>query len=53
MWIEIEINVNYILNILKLFFYAKELFNDNGNNLYNIINDIINDESRNIKYINN
>ena len=29
MWI--ESNVNYILNILKLFSYAKELFNDNGN----------------------
>ena len=51
MWI--ESNVNYILYILKLFSYAKELFNDNGNNLYNIIKDIINDESKNIKYITN
>ena len=48
-----ESNFDYILNILKLFFYGKELFNNNGNNLYNMIEEIINDESRSIKYITN
>ena len=49
MWI--ESNANYILNILELIYYGKELFNDNGNNLYNMIEEIINDEKINIKYI--
>ena len=50
MWI--ESNVNYILSLLKIYFYAKEIFND-GNNLYQMIEEIIYDKSRIIRYITN
>ena len=40
MWI--ESNVNYISNILKIFDFAKELFNDDGKILYNMIEQLIN-----------
>ena len=49
----LESNVNYILSILQLFYYCKELFNDNENKLCNMMEKIINDESRTIKYITN
>ena len=50
MWI--ESNVNYILSILKVFFYAKGFFNDEYD-LYNMIEKIIYDKTINIKYITN
>ena len=50
MWI--ESNVNYILSILKLFSLAKEIVNDEII-LYNMIEEIINNESRSIKYLTN
>ena len=50
MWI--ESNLNYILNILKIFSYGKELFND-GKNFYNMIEEIIYNENSDIKYITN
>ena len=49
MWI--ESNVNYILNILKIFELGKQLFNDDGTKFYNYIEEIINDENKEIKYI--
>ena len=51
MWI--ESNSNYISNILKIFEYAKELFKDDGKILCNMIEDKINDENKNIRYITN
>ena len=47
----IESNINYISNILNILDLAKVFFNDDGNNLYNIIEAIINDENKEIKYI--
>ena len=48
----IESNVNYILNIIKIFSFAIELFYD-GDKLYERIEKIIYNESRNLKYITN
>ena len=50
MWI--ESNANYIFSILKIFSYAKEIFNDE-NDLYNMIEEIIYNENINIRYITN
>ena len=49
----IESNANYILSILKLFNSGKQIFNYDYNKLYNMIEEIINNESQNIKYITN
>ena len=49
MWI--ESNVNYISNIIKIFELASELFIDDGDELLNNIEKIINDEKNEIKYI--
>jgi len=51
MWI--ESNVNFISNILKIFEYSKEFFNDNEEELYNIIEEKINDANNRIRYITN
>ena len=51
MWI--ESNVNYISKILEIFKYAKELFSDNGEKLYNLIKEKIKDENKGIRYITN
>ena len=48
----IESNVNYILSILKLFYYAKKLFKDE-NILYNKMEEIIYNKSGSLKYITN
>ena len=48
----IESNVNYILSILKVFQYAKDLYKD-GNILYNKMEEIIYNESKSLKYITN
>ena len=45
-------NVNYILSILKIFYYAKILYNDE-NKLYNQMEEIIYNESNCLKYITN
>ena len=50
MWI--ESNVNYISNIIKIFSVGSELFND-ANKLYNLMEEIIYNESKSIKYITN
>ena len=49
MWI--ESNIYYIFNILKIFELALNIFNNDGNKLYNIIESIINNENERIKYI--
>ena len=49
MWI--ESNINYILDILKIFELALNIFNNDGNKLYDIIEEIIHDENKEIKYI--
>ena len=49
MWI--ESNVNYISNILKIFELANKLFKDDGKKLLNNIEEIINDEKKEIKYM--
>ena len=48
MWI--ESNVNYIISILKIFSYAKELFND-GDKLYKMMEELIYNENTSIKYV--
>ncbi len=47
----IESNINYISNILKIFELAIKLFNDDGIKLYNIIEQKLSDENKEIKYI--
>ena len=47
----IESNVNYISNILKIFELALKIFNDDGNKLFNIIEQLIHDKNKEIKYI--
>ena len=49
MWI--ESNINYISNILKVFELAKGFFNDDGNKLYNNIEEIINNKNKKVGYI--
>ena len=51
----IESNVNYIKNILKIFGYAKNIINDDkdGNIIFTMTKDLINDKSISIKYITN
>ena len=49
----IESNVNYILNILKIFYYGRKLVNNDGNKLYTMIKKEIYNENRNIQYITN
>ena len=51
MWI--ESNINYISKILEIFKYAKELFSDDGEKLYNLIKEKIKDENEKIRYITN
>ena len=49
----IESNKNYIINILNAFDHAKYIINqdDEGNNLYKMTENLINDKIINIKYI--
>ena len=49
----IESNVNYISNILKIFDYCKELFNNDENKLLSIMENIIYYGGKTIKYITN
>ena len=49
MWI--ESNTNYILYILKIFELALKIFNNDGNKLYDSIEEIIYNENKEIKYI--
>ena len=45
-----ETNSNYILNILKIYSYTEKIFYDK-NKVFGIINNMLNDEDKNIKYI--
>ena len=44
----IESNVNYILNILKIFDISSPIFNNNYNKFYNKIEELINEKKKNI-----
>ena len=49
----IESNVNYILNILKIFNCSLDILNHSKNNLYNMIEELIFKSEKKIRYITN
>ena len=49
----IESNINYISQIVRIFEHAIDIFYGNGNKIYNMIEKIISNEDRKIRYITN